>query len=95
VKKTKYISENQSFSEFCDIINYRFDRKTKMTKYEEDVAFAQSLKELMSLKREEHSYAYTSGYLEMMVATMFRSMPSAQRQIVMREIQKSLESVTA
>jgi hypothetical protein len=48
----------------------------------------------MRIKSDEYSYAYTSGYLEVLVTSMFRSLPSAQRQIVMRDIQKSLESVT-
>jgi hypothetical protein len=66
-----------------------------MTKFEQNVSFNQSLKELMRLKSEEYSYAYTSGYLEVLVTSMFRSLPAAERQIIMRDIQKSLESVTA
>jgi hypothetical protein len=66
-----------------------------MTKVEQNEIFAQSLKELMRLKTEEYSYAYPAGYLEVMVISMFRSLPSAERQIVMRDIQRSLESVTA
>lgn len=66
-----------------------------MTKVEQNEIFAQSLKELMRLKVEEYSYAYPAGYLEVMVISMFRSLPSAERQIVMRDIQRSLESVTA
>jgi hypothetical protein len=66
-----------------------------MTKVEQNEIFAQSLKELMRLKAEEYSYAYPAGYLEVMVISMFRSLPSAERQIVMRDIQRSLESVTA
>ncbi len=59
-----------------------------MTKFEQNVSFDQSLKELMRLKSEEYSYAYTSGYLETMVTSMFRSLPAAERQAVMRDIQR-------
>lgn len=59
-----------------------------MTKFEQNVSFDQSLKELMRLKSEEYSYAYTSGYLEAMVTSMFRSLPAAERQAVMRDIQR-------
>ena len=68
---------------------------TKMTKSEQDASFDQSLKELMRLKSTEYSYAYTSGYLEVLVTSMFRSLPANQRAVVMRDIEKSLESITA
>jgi hypothetical protein len=62
--------------------------RPEMTKFEQNVSFDQSLKELMRLKSEEYSYAYTSGYLEAMVTSMFRSLPAAERQAVMRDIQR-------
>jgi hypothetical protein len=66
-----------------------------MTRFEQNVNFDQMLREFVRIKSDEHSYAYTSGYLEVLVTSMFRSLPAADRQAIMRDIQRSLESVTA
>jgi len=65
-----------------------------MTKFEQEVSFDQSLQELVDHKSKEQSYAYTTGYLESLVKSMYRSLPSVERVVVKRSVERSLQSLS-
>lgn len=52
----------------------------------------EALGEFAAASRAKYGdYAYTAGYLETLAASMFRSLPKAEQESILRQIEKSIQ----
>jgi hypothetical protein len=54
--------------------------------------FKKTLQEFTQLKQEEHSYAYTTGYLESLCAEMFGLLSKKQQKYFQEQMEKAVDT---
>ena len=57
----------------------------------DQVEFKEALKEFNAIKKEEYSYAFTTGYCESLCAELFRCLPKKDQKSFLKQITESLE----
>ena len=54
--------------------------------------FKKTLQEFTQLKQEEHSYAYTTGYLESLCAEMFGLLNNRDQKQMAQQLEKAVDT---
>jgi hypothetical protein len=54
--------------------------------------FKKTLQEFTQLKQEEHSYAYTTGYLEILCAEMFGMLNNRDQKQVAQQLERAVDT---